>query len=479
MSTFLNVETQFSLLLLCAIILVGIVVTGEVLMPKGMEGFTNPTATYWSSFVGPRGDIGPSKEDSAYIRDPRYFNDYANVSRIGVPYDFCRVVASVKTPDKPFFACALAGTDNLESTSFRTDSIRLSRDDYMRDINGDGRDDYCRILVTQNGSYQAICAKSGDSGFDSTEVVDPSPPDNISTLLTFYNGCVIWFRFIDDMLDTVNAVTIHTSGKIAIDEKPSPTTQGLSFDGTQFLRLSDSPSMNLQFVPLRSIRAWMVWVKFDEFTNNAKIFDFGNGKESNVFLGILGKGDSGVQDCVIRENTSDISIEEVTPQELMTNSPANVNEYECTGFEIYPRKLKHPFPQTQVKTKQGSASLLYEVWDKQSRKMRILLNNSIPLKKWTHIAITATNEDAFRPNLSVYINGEKRFTKEGGFLPSTGKMSDCYIGKSNWADSTSQYENRDELFKGSLFDFRAYKTIVSAKLINDSIIWGKEKLAIK
>ena len=54
--------------------------------------------------------------------------------------------------------------------------------------------------------------------------------------------------------------------------------------------------MTLGFmVPLRAIRAVMMWVRFDEFTNNAKIFDFGNGKgKDNFFLGILGKGDPDV-----------------------------------------------------------------------------------------------------------------------------------------------------------------------------------------
>ena len=44
-----------------------------------------------------------------------------------------------------FFACALGGTENLSSTSFRSPSVRdgfvLGRDDYMRDVDGDGRED--------------------------------------------------------------------------------------------------------------------------------------------------------------------------------------------------------------------------------------------------------------------------------------------------------------------------------------------------
>jgi hypothetical protein len=56
-------------------------------------------------------------------------------------------------------------------------------------------------------------------------------------------------------------------------------------------------------------------------------------------------------------------------------------------------------------------------------------------------------------------------------------MMNCYLGKSNWTGT--QYTNQDELFKGNLFDFRAYKTNVSPELIKASVAWGKQKLAIR
>jgi hypothetical protein len=110
--------------------------------------------------------------------------------------------------------------------------------------------------------------------------------------------------------------------------------------------------------------------------------------------------------------------------------------------------------------------------------MRIKVNNSIPLNKWVHITVTATNNDAFRPNMAVYIDGKKVLEKESGFLPSTGSMTNCYLGKSNWSNGVSQYENRDELFKGRIFDFRAYKTSLSEQLIQESYDWGKGKLGL-
>ena len=98
-----------------------------------------PANTYWGTFASPRADVGPESEDPSYIRDPRYFNGYANVSRIGASYDFCRMISTTEDPKNKFFACALAGTENLSSTKFRTadtaHGFKISDDDYMRDIN--------------------------------------------------------------------------------------------------------------------------------------------------------------------------------------------------------------------------------------------------------------------------------------------------------------------------------------------------------
>jgi hypothetical protein len=57
-------------------------------------------------------------------------------------------------------------------------------------------------------------------------------------------------------------------------------------------------------------------------------------------------------------------------------------------------------------------------------------------------------------------------------------LEQCYLGKSNWANVTSQYENKDELFQGNLFDLRGYKQAVSDKVIKESVAWGKSKLGL-
>jgi hypothetical protein len=491
----------FPLLLLITIIILGIVVSTELIAPGLIkEGFQSQNETsYWTFFVSPRSDIGPSQEDQTYTRDPRFFNDYADVTRIGTAYDFCRMIAPANDPTNLFFACALAGTDNLDSAKFRTPSVKdgfqVSYDDYMRDANGDGRDDYCRIIKSDDSSWQPMCVVSTDTGFDSKEIVDSVPPPDIQTLLTFYQGCVVWLRMMSDLKDTVGNITVQTAGGISIDERPRrDTSDGLQFNGiNQFLRISDMPDLSLGFhVPLRSVRVFMVWAKFDAFTNNAKLFDFGNGKaQDNVFLGILGKGDPKASGGALRsyicgdESTVPPAgsgaqlVTEMSPQRLMETSSANINEYVCLDPELSPRRLSPSFPPTGMTgdTKNATtATLIYEVWDKQARKMRIKANGAVPLGKWVHIAIAATNDDAFRPNLGVYINGVKILEKEGGFLPSTGSMTNCYLGKSNWMNATSQYENRDELFKGSMFDFRMYQGTVSQQLIQDTYSWGKLRL---
>jgi hypothetical protein len=494
-----------SLVLLLTFIVLGAFAVTEIVAPGKMtEGFTNilPRTTYWSTFTSPRSDVGPDAEDTSYTRDPRYFNNYADVSRLGTPYDFCRVLTTLDEPDNKFFACALSGTDFLDSAKFRTpsekDGFRFSLDDYMRDIDKDGRDDYCRILKWKDGSYQAVCSKATDLGFDGKEIVDSDPPEEIATLLRFYQECVLWYRFGNDMNDYVNNTKANITGKLFVDEmkKRDDTFDGLEFNGAnQFIRISDSMDLSLgAVVPIRSIRAWMVWVYFDEFTRNAKIFDFGNGPgKDNVVLGILGTGDSDVDssqlrpllcggdDTVPKEPSGAQAVKELPPQELMKTSDANVDEYTCTNFEVHPKRLSPSFVGSQAVDKKltGKATLMYEVWDKQSRKMRMKLGSAIPLQRWTHICVTATSDDGFRPNIAFYINGKKVLEKESGWLPATSSMSNCYLGKSNWTNSFSQYEDKDELFKGKIFDFRAYRRNQSEAMVNESYDWGKEKLGVK
>lgn len=484
------------------------IAVAELFWPqKVREGFENlvpvlsPRAGYFAKFVPRRGDISEGSEQAGYIQDPRYFLGYADVQRLGFEHDFCRMLESKSDSTTKFFACALAGTENLNSISFRTpttkDGFELSRDDYMRDIEGKGRQAYCRILKGKRGQYEALCNRAMDTEFDAELVLDTQPTAEIQTLLHFYEGCVFWYRFRDDMIDYVQNTRLLTVGELKVKEKPNPPiTEGLKFNGVdQFVRLGDNVELELgSVVPLRSLRAMMMWVYFDDFTNNARIFDFGNGPENNnIVLGIIGRGDAEITDAgIIRPPLlcgEDTTVPDkpsgaqpcdiVSPQELLRTTAANVNDFECVGFEENPRRL--PPSRVRDRTRKGpakKATLLYEIWENQQRKMRLVIPKIIPKKEWVHICITATSEDAFRPDIGIYINGEKVFVEPSGFLPQASTLSNCYLGRSNWSNVTSQYENKDELFKGHMFDLRGYKQSLSDKVIKESVAWGKSKLGL-
>jgi hypothetical protein len=488
---------------LVLLLIVGMAVA-ELLMPqKVREGFEAlvpvlaPNATYFAKFVPRRGDV---EEDY----DPRYFHGYVDVQRLGVDNDFCRLVSPKSgDPTQTFFACALAGTENLSSTSFKSPTVsegfRLSRDDYMRDTNNDGRSDYCRILKGKSGLYEAICNRATDFGFDSREVVDTDAPKETQMLLRFYNGCVFWFRFADDMKDYVDNVRLFKVGQLGIQEfPPNPMpARALRFNGVdQYLRLGDNADLELGHkVPIRSLRALMVWVYFEEFTNNARILDFGDGAgRNNIVLGIIGRGDATIEDsATIRpplicgeDSTVPASpsgaqpATEMTPQKLMETTPANVNEFTCPGFEIYPRRLpaSRVTPRQSTPGDRNKATLLYEIWDAQQRMMRLRVPSAIDKGKWTHIAITATSMDSFRPDIAIYVNGKQVFIEPSGFLPQSSTLTNNYVGRSNWLNDTSQYENKDELFKGSVFDLRGYKVNLPQKVVEESFEWGRKKLGL-
>lgn len=465
------------------------------------EGFISSSDTpsnFLSRYVPMRGDVGTEAEEVGFRRDDRFFASYADVQRFGINHDFCRMVEpeGANDPQQAFFACALAGTENLSGTEFRTETVKdgfqRSRDDYMRDTTKSGRQDYCRILKQRDGSFQPMCRRAGERRFTKQDFLDPNPGKNIQTMLEFYDGVMMWLRLRDDMVDYAGNLLVSRAGEITIDEKPNPlNTRGLTFNGVdQYLRIGDTQSLTFgETVSLRSMRAVSVWVYFEEFTNNAHIFDFGNGSgKDNVWLGIIGRGSPSIQDSTIRPDQSTVPeppsgqqcVEEIRPQHLMATSRGNVDDFLCPLFEVTGKRVKPLIPRKAPKSdgEARMADLVYEVWDSKDRKMRITIPSAVPLRKWTHIAITAATNDAFRPDIKVFINGLQSAFYPSGFLPQTNYMANNYLGKSNWANATSQYENRDELFKGRMFDFRAYNTIMSEKKIGETVKWGTKLLGI-
>jgi Concanavalin A-like lectin/glucanases superfamily len=475
----------------------------EILAPKMMrEAFTMEPVTERQNILTNtllrRGDVGIGRETN-YIQDLRYSAGYVDVQRYGVRNDFCRIVTPLnRKEDDTFFACALAGTAPASTVAFRTPAVKdgftLSRDDYMRDIMKDGRDAYCRILRGPNG-FLPQCRRAMDKGFSATDDLDPSPPEEIQTLLTFYEDCEMWLRLRDDMVDYIGRAIVQKAGDIQIDETPRPpVTKGLHFNGSQFLRIGDGQDLAIgSQIKTRTVRAFSIWARFDEFTNNAHLFDFGDGAgNNNVFLGILGQGDveSPSLDKVRRGcDTSTVPAApsgaqfcpELRSQDLLEDSAGNVDEYVCTGPEIMPRRLDpietKPVPPTKTR-RATQATLIYEVWDKTLRKVQIKINRAVPLDRWVHIVVTATNMDAVRPQLKIYVDGVEVYTLEDGALPQASSLSNNYLGKSNWASGSSLYELRDELFKGSMFDFRMYSAPLRIEKIDAIHAWGKKALGI-
>jgi hypothetical protein len=161
----------------------------------------------------------------------------------------------------------------------------------------------------------------------------------------------------------------------------------------------------------------------------------------------------------------------------MVTSSGNVNVWDCPDPEIFGKIMK-PLQPKSVKGDAKTADLLYEIWDSKQRKLHIQVKNVIPIQKWVHVTITTGNSDPWKPDLKIYINGELSHTESSSWLPQNNYTTNNYIGKSNWMNVTSPYDNADALFKGRLFDFRGYKTMMPEKKVKDTYTWGKKMLGI-
>jgi hypothetical protein len=517
------------LYIIVAVLLVTL--TLDIFQPAFLkEGFIvdvgdNP---FLSGYFPRRGDVSFNVEQAGFTQDKRNVMGYVDVQALGVKHDFCRMVIPVGGDEnKKFFACALAGTENLTSTSYKTPTVeqgfKTSRDDYMRDADKDGRADYCAVVRGDKGNWEAKCYRGLSTTFDTRTFIDTDPPEDIADIIDFYQGIMFWFRFIDDMKDYSENLTSFLAGDISINEadvKVLPSqllygnetrttnldervqvTKGLRFNGSdQFMRLGDSPDMSFgKKITLTTMRALSMWVYCDEFANNMHFLDFGNGAGmDNVFVGILGRGD-GTMDkgSEIRKDAckgTDLNkvvpdfpsgaqfVPTMSPMELMLTTSANVNDPSAQQpQQILPRKLKPvPPPQADAPTAGGeTATLLYEVWNGKLRMQHIKVQGAVKLKTWTHICITTASGDGVRPALQIWINGEKLAEDGNAHLPQSSFTSNNYLGKSNWFNGSSQYENKPEMFKGGLFDVRGYSQSINEAKLKKTIRWGKLRLGIK
>jgi hypothetical protein len=516
-----------------ALMLLTAVVLWELLRGSAFrEGFTDGVVPdYFGKFFPRRYDVVPGQKDEGdgWVRNPRYFEGYVDVQNLGYKADFCRVIEKAGSPESRIVACALAGQEGIDSMVYRTDSarggMRFSRDDYFRDVNGDGRDDYVRILKVAKApkdKWQAMAVPAGLTRFNpigsteprkgdgflppsennlpvgSSEIPDNNPPPEIKDLLWFFEGAMVWYRWFDDMLDYAENTQINVAGGAAVDEKAHQiVTHGLELNrlpavsdeepaaADQYLKIGENARLEFDaVVELRQLRGISVWAYFDEFTNNARIFDFGNGAgKDNVWLGIEGRGNTRAAFGTLGSRPTDQNAvckaraaREVSPQAYLMTSDANIEDWECPGPE--PVDSTYPEDEAEGGDVEPTANLIYEIWDTQQRKMRIRVLNAIPLKRWVHIALTTTDATAFRPTWRVYIDGKMIFEEPDGHLPLRSYTTSNYIGRSNWEGVSSQYQDADERFRGALFDFRLYRQPMSASKVTRTVEWGRQKLGL-
>lgn len=113
-----------------------------------------------------RRDLKQRRYDIIDVGLAHYFKGWVDVQAQGAANDYCRVT---QVEEKKQLACALAGTAGQSEYNYvaRSD-MRLGFHDtwFMRDVNGDGRDDYCRCLYVQStNTPQIVCTLSGKNGF--------------------------------------------------------------------------------------------------------------------------------------------------------------------------------------------------------------------------------------------------------------------------------------------------------------------------
>ena len=495
-------------LIYAALTLIVLIAVWEWLRGKAfIEGFTDGVVpSYFARFFPRRYDVVPGQieEDDGWLRNRKYFEGYVDVQGLGYAGDFCRVIEKEGVPESRIMACALAGQEGLDSMTYRTESARagmkFSRDDYFRDVNGDGRADYGRILKVAPAPadrWEARAVLAGLTRFrEGEETPDNSPPPEISDLLWFFEGVMVWYRWFDDMLDYAENTQLRIAGEAAVEESADRVeyTKGLGLNklpavsedvppaAEQYLKIGENARLEFDSrVELRQLRAISVWAYFDEFSNNARIFDFGNGAgKDNVFLGIEGRGNTAAAFGFLGERPTDqnavCSVKaapEMSPQAYLATSDADVDAWKCPGPEPVDSTYPEDEPADPVTP---TANLLFEIWDTRQRKMRIRVLNAIPLKRWVHIALTTTDGSSFRPTWQVFIDGVKVFEEVDGHMALKSYTTSNYIGRSNWEGVSSQYEDGDERFRGSLFDFRLYRTPMPPAKIARTVQWGRKKL---
>lgn len=431
-----------------------IYVISETIGPTLKEGFA----------VAKRQDIGPvadgwSVDEAGYVRDLRYREQFVDVQGFGTATDFCRAVARKGDPDSLQIACALGTRDGLDTLEYRSrtrkEGFRFSRDDYWRDVTGDGRQDYCRILRDEEtGEWFASCATSGLNGIGPREVRDSAPPPAIRQLLEAYDGVMAWYRFHDDAVDYAEKTTLELRGRTEIPtqigltksrglqlnrwplaaqearEKPRPIEDEVHWGEPGTLALD-------QDVKPSEIRGVSFWVWWDAWTTEPRVWSSEDGGKHRVWIGVDSSGPG-------------LPAAPRTAGPAQEASPAQVLS---VGSMVEPAA-----PRSQVTGVETTRAWVFEIWDEQQRIMRLRAPASAVLHKWQHVCVTTTDTTSWWPTWQMWIDGVLVVEKpEGRAIPAL-VLTKNVLGSG---------------MRGCVQDFRVYRKPISKEKLQAAIAWGR------
>ncbi len=459
--------------------LLALYIVSETMGSKLKEGFAVPR----------RADIGPTSEgwthdEAGYVRDLRYTESFVDVQGHGVAADFCRAIHKKGDPASLHIACALATREGMNTMEYfspmQKEGFRFSRDDYWRDVNGDGRMDYCRILKDAGtGEWYSSCALATKTGLGSCdprkELRDTSPPPKIQDLLEAYTGAMTWFRWQDDGLDYAENAVMDVRGNTHVPDFIKPEkTRGLQLNRwpqasqdageaapplRDYVLWGEKGTLQLdQAVKPTEVRAIAFWVWWDHFEKGARILESSNGgstltagqgggKKDLVWIGVDSFGMS--KELKPASPLQIVaSAQEVSAQQVFALGPPQTEPVKVMRHQ-------EPMPTS------GTANLVFEIWDAEQRIMRLQAPQGAKTGQWQHVVFTTTDSASWWPTWQVWIDGKKIAEKEEGRTIPALLLAQNVIGKD---------------FRGCLQDFRIYNRPMTATDITDAMAWGQKKL---
>ncbi|KAJ8024159.1 Basement membrane-specific heparan sulfate proteoglycan core protein [Holothuria leucospilota] len=155
----------------------GMVSTSTMAVSKEM---TSQTTKMMSSKIGMTGppDVKQRRTDITHPGIKDQFSGWVDVQGQGAANDFCRIIEKDKGEYQ--LACSLAGMEGEDELNF-VSRVGFDIGDkdtfYMKDENGDGRDDYCRCTA-KNGRRYVWCTAAGENGFYGNEKDEPGTDEH-------------------------------------------------------------------------------------------------------------------------------------------------------------------------------------------------------------------------------------------------------------------------------------------------------------